>query len=456
MRTKSTSQAYLEMQLPSSRTKEVRQYCETYRALDRILLDNPALLDLAHADFVRRLSESEEGRESRYTSEELLRGVLLMFLEHDSYREAVVRIETSEFLRNFLRLGFYKPMPSFSFMCKAFCAVSEETWQAMNAVLAQYARREQKITGERLRVDTTAYESNIHYPTDSSLLWDSYRVLARQLQELQRSHLELRLNHRYHTKKAKKLAQPISRNAGSKSASKQRAVKGWYGTLLERVQWIVEIAQQVLLLPISNLLDTFTLAHFMPLAERVIDQADRRIFQGEAVPADEKLYSIFEEHVELLIRGKAGKDVEFGHMVAVAQTGEKFISYYQSLPHREADPSLLPDCLEAHRALFETNPSLLAGDKGFYESMKQIAALEKDIHTVSICKKGKLTEEQHAREHAKEFQKGQRFRAGVEGTISVLKRAFKMNLCRFKGIKHFAASVGCAVFCHNLILLTRL
>jgi IS5 family transposase len=456
MRTKSTSQAYLEIQLPSSTTKEVRQYCEKYRALDTILSDNPVLLDLAHADFVLRLSESEDGREGRYTSEELLRGVVVMFVEADSYRDSVVRIETSEFLRNFLKLGFYKPMPSFSFMCKAFSAVSEATWQAMNGVLGQYARKEEKITGERLRVDTTAYESNIHYPTDSSLLWDSYRVLARQLKELQRSHPELHLNHRYHTKKIKKLAQSISRNAGSKSGSKQRAVKGWYQTLLERVRRIVEIGKEVLVLPISSLLDTFTLDHFVPLVERVIDQADRRIFQGEVVPADEKLYSIFEEHVELLIRGKAGKRVEFGHMVAVAQTGEKFISYFESLPHREADTTLLPACLEAHRALFEANPSLLTGDKGFYKDMKQIAALEKDIKTVSICKKGKLTEEQHAREHSKEFQKGQRFRAGVEGTISVLKRVFKLNLCRFKGIKHFAASVGCAVFCYNLVLLTRL
>jgi IS5 family transposase len=254
----------------------------------------------------------------------------------------------------------------------------------------------------------------------------------------------------------KKLAQSISRNAGSTSASKQRSVKGWYQTLLERVRRIVEIAKEVLVLPISNLLDVFTLGHFVPLAERVIDQAERRIFQGEVVPADEKLYSIFEEHVELLIRGKAGKRVEFGHMVAVAQTGEKFILYFESLPHRETDYSLVAGCLKAHRALFEANPSLMAGDKGFYKDMKQIAALEKDIKTVSICKKGKLTQEQHAREHTKEFQTGQRFRSGVEGTISVLKRAFKMNLCRFKGFKHFAASVGCAVFCYNLVLLTRL
>jgi IS5 family transposase len=306
-----------------------------------------------------------------------------------------------------------------------------------------------------MRTDTTVYEANIHYPTDSSLLWDSYRVLARQLQELQRECRELGLNHRYHTKKVKKLAQSISRNAGSKSKSKQKAVKGWYRTLIDRVGWIVEIAKNVKV-SASALVDLLTLEHFAALAQRVMDQAQRRIFQGEKVPADEKLYSIFEEHVELLIRGKAGKPVEFGHMVAVAQSGEKFITYYRNLPEREADPELLSESLDAHRKLFGGDPSVLATDKGFYASAQQLATLEETIETVSICKKGRLTQEQSAREHTKEFQDGQRFRSGVEGSISVLKRAFKLNRCFFKGIKNFAASVGCAVFCHNLVLLARL
>ena len=456
MRTKSTRQAYLELCLPSTMTKVVAQYCEKYSAIDKILLANPAVLDLAHADFVERLSESDDGRESRYTSEELLRAVLVLFLEQDGYRDVVVRIETSEFLRSFMGFGFYKPMMDFTLVSKAFSALSAETWKAMNAVLSQYALTGEKISGERMRIDTTVYEANIHYPTDSTLLWDSYRVLARLLQELQRECRELNLNHRYHWKKVKKLAQSIARNAGSKSKSKQKLVKRWYRTLIDRVEWIVEIAKNVKAVSASTLMDLLTLEHFTALAHRVTDQAQRRIFEGEQVPADEKLYSLFEEHVELLIRGKAGKPVEFGHMVVLTQTAEKFITYYRSLPKREEDPALLPESIEAHRKLFGNNPSVLAGDKGFYSSAQQLATLEETIDTVSICKKGRLTEEQKAREHTEEFQDGQRFRSGVEGSISVLKRAFKLNRCFFKGIKNFAASVGCAVFCHNLVLLTRL
>lgn len=456
MRTKSTRQAYLEMSLPSTLTKVVAEYCAKYSAIDRILLANPAVLDLAHVDFVERLSESDDGRESTYTSEELLRAVIVLFLEQDGYRDLVVRIETSEFLRNFMGFGFYKPMMDFTLVSKAFSALSDQTWKAMNDALGHYARTQDKITGDRMRIDTTVYEANIHYPTDSSLLWDSYRVLMRLLQDLQRECRELHLKHRYHDKKVKKLAQSIARNAGSQSTSKQKMVKRWYRTLIDRVRWIVDIAKNVKAISTSMLMELLTLEHFAGLAERVVDQAKRRIFKGEQVSADAKLYSLFEEHVELLIRGKAGKPVEFGHMVVLTQTAEKFITYYRSLPKREEDPALLPESLEAHRNLFGKNPSVLAGDKGFYSSAEQLATLEETIETVSICKKGRLTEEQKAREHTEEFQDGQRFRSGVEGSISVLKRAFKLNRCFFKGIRNFAASVGCAVFCYNLVLLTRL
>ena len=456
MRTKSLKQAYLEVSLPSSATKVVKEYREKYAGLDTILQANPTVLDLAHGDFCQYLSDSKDGRESYYTSEEILRVLVVQFVEQDAYRDVVIRIENSDFLRGFIGLGFAKPMMDFSFVSKAFSALSEDTWKAMNAVLGQYGRAAEKISGEGLRVDTTVYETNIHYPTDSSLLWDSFRALARILQDIQRAYPELKLAHRYHTKKVKKLAQSISRNAGSPTKSKKRMVKGWYRTLLERVQWIVELSQSVRLAAGPYVLETFELSHYEPLVARVIDQAERRIFQGEAVPADEKLYSLFEEHTELIVRGKAGKPVEFGHKIVLGQTREKFIEHWQSLPQRQEDPALLPATIEAHRALFGAPPSVLATDKGFYAGARQLAELEKEIETVSICKKGRRTAQESEREHADVFQDGQRFRSGIEGSISVLKRAFKLNRCLFKGFKNFAASVGCAIFCHNLVLLARL
>lgn len=455
MRTKSVTQMYLDFVLPSSPTKVVAAYRSKYGALNDLLLANPAVLDLVHADFCRWLSESDTGRESRYTSEEILRALVVMFVEGDSYRDVVVRIENSDFLRSFVGLGFFKPMMDFSFLGKAFAALSEETWQAVNQSLAQYAKDEAWITGEKLRTDTTAYEANIHYPTDSSLLWDSFRVLSRVLRRVQQELPELGLKHRYHDKKVKKLAFYIARNAKSTSKSKQRKVKRVYRTLIDRVRWIAEVSKDVQQRLGLAFFEAPELEQYTPTVERIVDQAQRRIFDGEAVPAGEKVFSLFEEHTELLKRGKAGKAVEFGHKVLLAQTGEKFITHYRVMPTREEDKELVGETLDAHRALFGQAPATFAADKGFYESVKQLAQLEEEIEIVSICKKGRRTSAEAAREHHEAFQAGQRFRAGVEGSISVLKRAFKLNRCLFKGYKHFAASVGCAVFCHNLVLLAQ-
>ena len=446
---------YLDFTLPSSSTKVVAAYRRKYASLNELLLANPGVLDLVHVDFCRWLSTSDKGRESGYTSEEILRALVVMFVEGDGYRDVVVRIENSDFLRSFVGLGFCKGMMDFSFLGKAFAALSEETWQAVNRSLAQYAKDQDLISGEKLRTDTTAYEANIHYPTDSSLLWDSFRVLTRLLRGVQQELPELGLKHRFHDRKVKKLAFYIARNARSLSKATQRKVKRTYRTLIERTRWIAGISKEAQARLRNTLFGAPDLEHYTPIVERIIDQAERRVFDGEVVPATEKVYSLFEEHTELLKRGKAGKAIEFGHKVLIAQTGEKFISHYRVMLTREEDKDLVGETLDAHRALFGEMPGTFAADKGFYESVKQLKALGEKIATVSICKKGRRTKAEEAREHGDVFKAGQAFRAGVEGSISVLKRAFKLNRCLFKGYKHFASSVGCAIFCHNLVLLAQ-
>jgi IS5 family transposase len=453
MRTKSSKTLYLDFSGESS-VKVAKEYRTKYEAISQILDANPQVLRLAHRDWAQLLSTSAQGRDG-YTSEQLLRALIVMFVEGDSYRDVVVRIDTSEFLQYFVRLGV-KPTMDFTFLNKAACALSAQTLEAMNEALSHYAVQEEKISGEKQRMDTTVYETNIHYPTDSSLLWDSFRTLSRLLREIQKELPELNLGHRFHDKKVKKLFTFISRNASSKSKRTLRKVKSTYRELMNRVGWIHGVGQEVLREACWAGYDVPELAHYLPLVARIVDQAVRRVLQGETVPPDEKLYSLFEEHTELIKRGKAAKPIEFGHKVLFCQTGEKFIHHYKVMPQRREDKELLAPALEAHKNLFGDYPHVLSTDKGFYESMKQILALEEKIVVVSIAKKGRRTPEEYARETTEEFLAGQRFRAGAEGSISVLKRAFKLGKCFFKGFKHYAASVGLAVLCHNLVLLTRL
>ena len=453
MRTKMSHEFYFNFAGESS-LQIVNEYRKKYDLLSMILDANPDLLAQAHEDWVQWLSTSTKGREG-YTSEQLLRALIVMFLEGQSYRDAVILIENSEFLHHFVRLGI-KPAMDFTFLNRAFSSLSATTMEKMNAILTGYAISEEMISSEKQRMDTTVYETNIHYPNDSSLLWDSFRTLARLVSMIQNELPTLDLQHRFHIDKVKKLATFIARNASSKRKKTQREVKRQYATLIKRVRWIHGVGQQVCKKAFAAGYTVSELSHYLPLVAQIVEQAHRRIIQGEKVPSDEKLYSLFEEHTELIVRGKAGKPIEFGHKILVAQTGEKYIHHYNVMKKRIEDKELLLPAIEAHKEMFGEYPHMLSTDKGFYESMEQLHSLEKIIPVVSISKKGRRTQAEYERETTEEFIDGQRFRAGSEGSISVLKRAFKLGKCFFKGFKNYAASVGFAVLCHNLVLLTRL
>ena len=282
---------------------------------------------------------------------------------------------------------------------------------------------------------------------------------ARLMKDTSDEMRQIGLTHRFHTKKVRKLDFYISRNGGKKGKGVQQKIKSTYRKLIERVKWIVsvgEVAEKLLSASnIKAMAVAAELSHYLPIERKITGQAERRVMMGEQVPSTEKVYSLFEEHTELIRRGKAGKSIEFGHKVLLAETGEKFIIHYETMPTQKADTELIKESLNIHDKVFGSSPSVLAGDKGFYESREQLRSLSKIIETVSICKKGRRTAEDDIRESTEEFNAGQRFRAGIEGTISVLKRAFKLSKCFFKGFMNFASSIGCAVFCHNLVMLAR-
>jgi len=195
--------------------------------------------------------------------------------------------------------------------------------------------------------------------------------------------------------------------------------------------------------------------HYIELGERVVDQSRRRTLEGKSVPNDEKLFSIFEPHTELLVRGKAGKNVEFGHMIQLQQVDGKFITNYDVFDRRPIDHELLDPALKSHKKLFGHYPDELAGDKGYYESMEAIERLQHKVPLVSIAKKGRRTAEQTEREHDPLFRLAQRFRAGVEGTISFLKRMLRLARCFNKSWEHFVSTIGQTILAHNLVILAR-
>jgi IS5 family transposase len=380
-------------------------------------------------------------------------------------RGIVVRIDDSNFLRRFTRID-NGPMMDYTTLCKLKNAIRPETWEAVNRGLAEHAVRRELIDGDRLRLDTTAVETNVHYPTDSTLLWDVYRTLDRLIRQAREIDPEAVGSRRLQARRAKRLQQTINRRAANKGRSTEQ-LKPLYIQLIRMVDdlfdWARSVRQELARSRrLTSIIDAAKAAaiaeqidHYTVLGRQVVSQARRRVLRGERVPNDEKLFSIFEPHTELLKRGKAGKDVEFGHMIQIQQVDGKFITDYDVFDHRPVDYDLIEPALKSHRKLFGHYPGELAADKGYYESMDAIDRLQRKIPLVSIAKKGRRTLQETERERDPLFRLAQRFRAGVEGTISFLKRMLRLARCFNKGWEHFVATVGQTIFAHNLLVLAR-
>jgi IS5 family transposase len=439
-----------EFDLPKG-PKPVVEYCEDYVAISQVLDANPEILHAFHED-VKKLSQGgRQGREGDYTSENLLRALIVQSVEGLSLRKTVVKIGTTPFLQDFLRLRKRVAMDH-TFLDKCRLAIRPATQRKINEIVAHYAIRIGAIDPTVIRADTTVVDADIHYPTDSSLLWDVWRVATRMLDDA-RGLDPILSGLRFHTNKIKGLHLFITRYSKSTSAKRQRAVKERFCLLIERTGRIieqaaafVERAQRSASIELQALASG--LNDYLPTMQIIHQNATRAQLQGETVPASERVFSLFEPHTELIQRGRRGKPIEFGHKILLCQTTEKFITDYEVYDKHPADSSLTKELIERHEKLYGNTPDLVAADKGFRPDAETFAELEELVDTLAIPSR--------LQDYAdKMMVYCQAFRAGIEGTISVLKRAFRLSRCFFKGFKGFVSAIGWGVFSHNLRILAR-
>jgi len=439
-------QTYLNFAVEPS-LKVVQAYRAKYAWIDECLEANRRIPWLVHED-LEALSQSREGRAAKHTSGILFRSLSVHQIEGTALRETVVRIAESPTLQSFVRLGT-RPVPDFTFPNRAFKAIRAETWKLVNEELAGYAVKRCGVDVARIRVDTTVIESNIHYPTDSSLLWDSYRVLSRLLCAVRAEAPEL-CPHRFHDRKAKKDLVYVNRYMRSTLKARQREMQRRFRHLHDSVCRLQDIATPMLrpLVGSANLALRALgaeLTHYLPLTRKVCRAAERAVLKGETVPASDRVFSIFEEHTELIKRGKSNKPVEFGHAAWLAQSRSKFITDYEVMEEKIPDADLLAVSAERHKVAFRKYPDGVTADMGFRAAPEEMARIQEHVATVAVPGRGQSRANISAYWH--------HFRAGIEGSISVLKRAFRLSICMYRGFKSFAASVGMAVFCHNLVNL---
>jgi len=322
----------------------------------------------------------------------------------------------------------------------------------MNHALALGAVADEAVSIEHVRTDTTVTECNIHWPTDSSLLWDTYRVIAREMSR-GRQLDPLSCPGRFHVKKIKKLYLFVTRYSNSSSKKRLRQVRQQMKTLIVRVEEVLEKAtcfvewakrstcQQLMAVGAA-------LENRLLVMRQVASVARRREFDGETVPNRDKVFSIFEPHTELIMRGRRGRPIEFGHKVLLTQSKEKFITDFVVLEKNCNDDQLLSTVLDRHEQRYGQPAESVAADKGFCPDADTYEELEEQVDFLGVPRR------------TRDFGDAmmgvwQQWRAGIEGTISCLKRAFRLARCCFRGFRNFASAIGSAVFCHNLTILAK-
>ena len=450
MRRKCEAVLCFEFSVPKG-PKAVREYCEDYVAISQVLDANPDILDAFHEDVKKLSAGGDGGREGDFTSESILRALVVQSEEALSLRKTVAKIGTAPFLQDFLRLR-KKVAMDHTFLDKCRLAIRPETQRKINEILAHYAVSKGAVDPTVIRADTTVVDADIHFPTDSSLLWDVWRVAARTLADARPLDPAL-CDIRFHTRKIKGLHLFITRYIKSTSEKRQRAVKEKFRVLIERTGRIVEQAaafveraQRSANLELQALASG--LKDHLPAMRTIHQTAKRAQLQDETVPASERVFSLFEPHTELIQRGRRGKPIEFGHKILLCQTMEKFITDYEVYDRHPADNSLTKELIERHEKLYGNTPDLVAADKGFRPDAETFAELEELVDVLAIPSR--------LEDYADKMMVWcQSFRAGIEGTISVLKRAFRLCRCFFKGFKGFVSAVGWGVFSHNLRILAR-
>jgi len=421
----------------------------------------PQVFERVRQDLQRGLKKPSTGR-TAMTPTQVLRSLILMRVKNWDYRELSERIADGYTLRRFT--GFYSQrVPKHDAFHRAFNKLRPQTLQALNDLVLKAAIDLGLEDGKRLRVDTTVTETDIHHPTDNTLLWDVVRVLTRligRLGGLIPKGIEGFTNR---TRSARRRMQEIQRMTARQRHTQQ---KGKYRQLIGITQQVVHNARGVLektkdqcaVDPMDDIIIgelRRKIDHYCQLGARVIDQSCRRVLQGEQVPTEEKIYSIFETHTDLIKRGKIQKPIEFGHKIFLAERARGLITQYRVLEGNPADHVHVKPSLQRHQETFGRAPAWYSSDRGFF-SDENIKACPQ-VKLVCIPQRGgKRTSERQAFEKSPEFKKGQRFRAGIEGRISVLFRGRGMKRCLAEGHDRFEVLVGAAVLTNNLMTIAHL
>jgi transposase, IS5 family len=429
------------------------QIAKELQMISDVLDATPKVLDLAFQDVVGP-SQSDTGREGM-TAEQVLRCAILKQYRNLTYEELAFHLDDSICFRAFARMEMGEP-PSKSALQSNIKSLREETWEAIHREILGYAEEEKIETGRKVRIDATVVETDIHHPTDSSLLFDGIRVVTRYLAAGKNLQPCPRYYFSDHRRVAKKRALTIL------NARKEKVRRQAYKDLLMYANMVRGYA----LSAIEELnnhqgfgADYFAgrvlaenLARAIGILNKVIDQTVRRVFKGEKVPASEKVVSFFEEHTDIIVKKR--RETEYGHKVFFTGGPSNLILDCLIVRGNPADTEKYPVLLDRQRKLYGRMPRQVAADGGFASKDNLSFSKSNQVKDAVFSKKRGLSVLDMAKS-TWVYKALRNFRAGIEAGISTLKRSFGLDRCTWKGWDGFGRYVWSSVVSYNLLVLAR-
>jgi IS5 family transposase len=383
--------------------------------------------------------------------------LLLKHVRNWSYDILEREVRANLAYRDFCRIGLNK-VPDAKTLARIGQVISGDVIAELHRRLVQLAQESGVVRGRKMRVDTTVVETNIHYPTDSSLLGDGARALTRTMKKVEKQSGSLKRKVRDRTRSVNKRVFVIALAARHKGSEGEERRRKQYRELLRLSRQIVNDTRRVLgeveefgakkqrrLRPLTT-----TLVELADRVRQVIRQTKARIFDGiTTLPG--KIVSLFEPHTDIIRKGKSSKPTEFGKVVQIQEAENQIITHYEVFDERPSDSELLLPAVEAHQRVFGRVPSLVAADAGFYSQVQERAAHQKGVTWVAVPNRGTHSAERKKLQKSRWFKKAQAWRTGCEGRISVIKRRHGLRRCLYRGAEGMKRWVGLGVLADNLI-----
>ena len=427
------------------------------------LLEDPALLDLVRQCLATRSPASARTGRPGIAPDRLLRCCVMKHLKGWSFRDLERELRSNLVYRRFTHFDA-EATPDFTTFSRTFTLLSPITEQIHQQVV-RLASERGVAQGRKLRTDTTVVESNVHYPTDSTLLSDGIRVLSRSLQRIAAECKGGALDVVHHGRAVKHRLLEISRAAKSLTETNQQRMRDSYQKLVALTRGVVRQASEVVhrwgkgrLKVVGKLLRVEAqigqLRHFLPLVEKVITQTKERVWGGNC-HVEGKVLSLFEPHTEVIRKGKAHKPNEFGRLVRIDEVENGIVSSYQVLSGNPSDTTVWIPALQQHQACFGQAPKMATGDRGFFSAKNEREAQELGVEKVALPARGRLSVKRTKQQKQRWFRRALRWRAGCEATISTLKHPFSMLRASYKTGLGFQRYVGWCVITKNLFSIAR-